>query len=131
MRTLLFLLAIFAVTAGVGTPGAFDHKEFEVFAGVAEVIRISSPYKLAGRSFRPEGTVVRFPNGVSVGGEQVVVANTLRGPIDDRRVHCGVRAGNETHPGRAERRAPLSRRFFQSRWIVIPLAAFGSLLTPR
>ncbi len=61
------------ILAGVGTPGVFDHKEFEVFAGVAEVIRISSPYKLAGRSFRPEGTVVRFPNGVSVGGEQVVV----------------------------------------------------------
>jgi 3-deoxy-7-phosphoheptulonate synthase len=61
------------ILAGVGTPGVFDHKEFEVFAGVAEVIRISSPYKLAGRSFRPEGTIVRFPNGVSVGGEQVVV----------------------------------------------------------
>jgi 3-deoxy-7-phosphoheptulonate synthase len=61
------------ILAGVGTPGTFDHKEFEVFAGVAEVIRISSPYKLAGRSFRPEGTVVRFPNGVNVGGEEVVV----------------------------------------------------------
>jgi 3-deoxy-7-phosphoheptulonate synthase len=61
------------ILAGVGTPGVFDHKEFEVFAGVAEVIRISSPYKLAGRSFRPEGTIVRFPNGVSVGGEEVVV----------------------------------------------------------
>jgi 3-deoxy-7-phosphoheptulonate synthase len=61
------------ILAGVGTPGAFDHKEFEVFAGVAEVIRISSPYKLAGRSFRPEGTIVRFSNGVTVGGEKVVV----------------------------------------------------------
>jgi 3-deoxy-7-phosphoheptulonate synthase len=61
------------ILAGVGTPGAFDHKEFEVFAGVAEVIRISSPYKLAGRSFRPEGTIVRFPNGVTIGGEQVAV----------------------------------------------------------
>jgi 3-deoxy-7-phosphoheptulonate synthase len=61
------------ILAGVGTPGAFDHKEFEVFAGVAEVIRISSPYKLAGRSFRPEGTIVRFPNGTSVGGDAVVV----------------------------------------------------------
>jgi 3-deoxy-7-phosphoheptulonate synthase len=40
---------------------------------VAEVIRISSPYKLAGRSFRPEGTIVRFPNGVSAGGTEVVV----------------------------------------------------------
>jgi 3-deoxy-7-phosphoheptulonate synthase len=61
------------ILAGVGTPGVFDHKEFEVFAGVAEVIRISSPYKLAGRSFRPEGTIVRFANGVTVGGDEVVV----------------------------------------------------------
>jgi len=61
------------ILAGVGTPATFDHKEFEVLAGVAEVIRITSPYKLAGRSFRPEGTVVRFPNGVSVGGPEVVV----------------------------------------------------------
>jgi 3-deoxy-7-phosphoheptulonate synthase len=61
------------ILAGVGTPGAFEHKDFEVLNGVAEVIRISSPYKLAGRKFRPEGTVVRFPNGVSVGGEEVVV----------------------------------------------------------
>src|SRR3984885_13222879 len=61
------------ILAGVGTPGLFDHKDFELFAGVAEVIRISSPYKLAGRSFRPEGTIVRFPNGISVGGTEVVV----------------------------------------------------------
>ena len=61
------------ILAGVGTPGVFEHQEFEVLAGVAEVIRISSPYKLAGRSFRPEGTIVRFPNGVSVGGGEVVV----------------------------------------------------------
>jgi 3-deoxy-7-phosphoheptulonate synthase len=61
------------ILAGVGTPGAFDHKEFEVFAGVAEVIRISSPYKLAGRSFRPEGTIVRFPKEITIGDEAVVV----------------------------------------------------------
>ncbi|HVT96172.1 MAG TPA: 3-deoxy-7-phosphoheptulonate synthase [Acidobacteriaceae bacterium] len=61
------------ILAGVGTPGAFSHDEFEVLSGVAEVIRISSPYKLAGRSFRPEGTIVRFPNGVCVGGHEVVV----------------------------------------------------------
>jgi len=61
------------ILAGVGTPGAFEHSDFEVLPGVAEVIRISSPYKLAGRSFRPEGTIVRFPNGVAVGGTEVVV----------------------------------------------------------
>jgi len=40
--------------------------------GVMHVHRISSPYKLAGRSFRPEGTVIEFRNGVTVGGKQVV-----------------------------------------------------------
>ena len=65
--------AVQTILAGVGTPGAFNHKDFELFAGVAEVIRISSPYKLAGRGFRPEGSIVQFPNGVSVGGDEVVV----------------------------------------------------------
>ncbi len=61
------------ILAGVGRPDSFDVQEYEVLDGVAEAYRISSPYKLAGRSFAPEGTIVRFPNGVSVGGEEVVV----------------------------------------------------------
>ena len=65
--------ALQTILAGVGTPGQFDPKDFEMLAGVAHVHRISSPYKLAGRGFRPEGTIVRFPNGVSVGGEEVIV----------------------------------------------------------
>jgi 3-deoxy-7-phosphoheptulonate synthase len=44
-----------------------------VLAGVHDAYRISSPYKLAGRSFRPEGTKVTFPNGVVVGGQEVVI----------------------------------------------------------
>src|SRR5271163_1019743 len=65
--------AIQTVLAGVGTPSHFDHKDFELLPGVAEVVRISSPYKLAGRGFRPEGTVVEFPNGVKVGLSRVAV----------------------------------------------------------
>lgn len=65
--------ALQTILAGVGAPGAFDHKQFELLPGVSEAVRISSPYKLAGRGFRPEGTIVRFPNGVSIGGEEVVV----------------------------------------------------------
>ena len=61
------------VLAGVGTPVAFDVKDFEVMDGVAEAVRITSPYKLAGRKWRPEGTVIQFPNGVTVGGDEVVV----------------------------------------------------------
>ena len=65
--------ALQTILAGVGTPVAFDHKDFELLPGVSEAVRISSPYKLAGRGFRPEGTIVRFPNGVEVGGSEVVV----------------------------------------------------------
>ena len=61
------------VLAGVGQPASFDVQDFQVMAGVAEAHRITSPYKLAGRGFRPSGTVVRFPNGVMVGGEEVMV----------------------------------------------------------
>src|ERR1700691_5193752 len=65
--------AVQTILAGVGTPAHFDHKDFEVLAGVSEAVRISSPYKLAGRSFRPEGTIVRFSNGVTIGGNEVAV----------------------------------------------------------
>ena len=61
------------ILAGVGTPEHFEVTEFKVLSGVYDAYRISSPYKLAGRSFRPEGTKVKFPNGVVVGGKEVVV----------------------------------------------------------
>ena len=65
--------AIQTILAGVGPTANVDLSKFEVLPGVLNVIRISSPYKLAGRAFRPEGTVIEFRNGVKVGGEQVAV----------------------------------------------------------
>ncbi len=61
------------ILAGVGPTAALDIEEFKLLPGVLYVHRISSPYKLAGRGFRPEGTVVTFRNGVKVGGEQVAI----------------------------------------------------------
>ena len=61
------------ILAGVGTPAHFDVVEFKVLPGVHDAYRISSPYKLAGRSFRPEGTKIAFKNGVVVGGKEIVV----------------------------------------------------------
>jgi 3-deoxy-7-phosphoheptulonate synthase len=61
------------ILAGVGTPEHFEVAEFKVLPGVFEAYRISSPYKLAGRNFRPSGTTITFPNGVVVGGNEVVV----------------------------------------------------------
>jgi len=87
--------AVQTILAGVGTPGQFDHKDFELLAGVAEVIRISSPYKLAGRGFRPEGTIVQFPNGVTVGGDEIVV---MAGP-------CSVESRDQIFSAAAQVRA--------------------------
>ena len=61
------------VLGAVGAGIDFDIRNLELLPGVQEVHRISSPYKLAGRSFRPEGTLVKLANGVEVGGNEVVV----------------------------------------------------------
>ncbi|MGI8991326.1 MAG: 3-deoxy-7-phosphoheptulonate synthase [Bryobacteraceae bacterium] len=60
------------VLGGVGGREDFDTAVFEVMEGVKEAHRIVSPYKLASRSFRPGGTVVRIKN-VEIGGKRVVV----------------------------------------------------------
>jgi len=61
------------VLGAVGARVDFDIRDVEVMEGVKEVHRISSPYKLVARSFRPEGTTVKLRNGVSIGGQDVVV----------------------------------------------------------
>jgi 3-deoxy-7-phosphoheptulonate synthase len=60
------------ILAAVGQTASLDLSKFEIMPGVMHVHRISSPYKLAGRSFRPEGSVIEFRNGVTVGGNKVV-----------------------------------------------------------
>ncbi len=62
-----------SVLAAVGKRIDFDIRELEVLPGVQTVHRISAPYKLVGRTFRAEGTIVRLANGVEVGGKEVVV----------------------------------------------------------
>lgn len=61
------------VLAAVGARIDFDIRNLEVLPGVQEVHRISAPYKLAARTFRPNGTQIRLGNGVSIGGDEVLV----------------------------------------------------------
>jgi len=65
--------AVHTVLGGVGPTETIDPAEFEVMEGVKECFRIMSPYKLANRSFRPQGTVVEFANGLRVGGNEIVI----------------------------------------------------------
>ena len=62
------------VLGAVGVHRDFDHRDFELLEGVREVMRITQPFKLASRQFRPEGTIVDLGRGVKIGGEEVVVA---------------------------------------------------------
>jgi len=61
------------VLAAVGARVDFDTRNLEVLSGVEHVHRISAPYKLAGRSWRPQGTIIELGRGVQIGGDQVVV----------------------------------------------------------
>ena len=53
----------------VGTK-VIDKRDIELLDGVKEVIRISSPYKLVSRVFKPEDTVIDV-NGVKFGGGNI------------------------------------------------------------
>jgi 3-deoxy-7-phosphoheptulonate synthase len=62
----------FTVLGAVGVPRKpIDPRLIEVLPGVREVIRVSEPYKLAGRTFKAEDTVVDV-SGVPVGGPEVI-----------------------------------------------------------
>jgi len=62
------------VLGAVGVHRDFDHRDFELLEGVREVIRITQPFKLASRHFKPEGTVVDVGRGVTIGGQELAVA---------------------------------------------------------
>ena len=65
------------------TPEIMEH--FRALPGVAEVIRISKPYKLASREVHPRPTVLAFPTGSTGDGHFMVAA----GP-------CGVESEEQT-----------------------------------
>jgi 3-deoxy-7-phosphoheptulonate synthase len=56
-----------AVGSGHPDPGLIEMME-----GVHEVLRISSPYKLASRTYKPEDTIVTVGD-VRIGGDEVIV----------------------------------------------------------
>ena len=61
------------VLGAVGQRREFDIRDIEVLSGVGEVHRVSSPYKLVARGFREDGTIVKFANGVTIGGDEVAL----------------------------------------------------------
>ena len=62
------------VLGGVGPEEDVDPVELELFDGVQEARHIAVPYKLAGRHFRPGGTVVKVGDAEIGSGRVVVMA---------------------------------------------------------
>jgi len=60
------------VLGAIGDKRGIDVRDLEVLDGVREVIRITEPYKLAGKIFKSENTVVDI-HGVEIGGNDIVV----------------------------------------------------------
>ena len=80
--------AVHTVLGGVGPMDQFEPIDFEVMDGVKEAHRIMSPYKLASRSYRPDGTVVKV-GGVEIGGRKIVM---MAGPcsVESREQLSGI-----------------------------------------
>src|SRR6202171_1944847 len=75
------------VLGAVGVHRDFDHRDFELLPGVREVVRITQPFKLASRQFKPEGTIIDLGRGVKIGGNEGIVA---AGP-------CSVESREQIH----------------------------------
>jgi 3-deoxy-7-phosphoheptulonate synthase len=75
---------VHTVLGGVGPEEDIDPADLELLEGVREARHVSSPYKLAGRPFRPAGTVIKV-GGVEIGAEKIVV---MAGP-------CGIESRDQ------------------------------------
>src|SRR5256885_11543343 len=57
-----------------GNQGPIAGRRFENLAGVAEVIRVTKPYKLVSLDLRPDKTIVRVGDATIGGSELAVIA---------------------------------------------------------
>ena len=70
----------------VGDTRSLDPRILEILDGVAEVLRVTEPYKLVSRSFKPSDTIIEAED-VQIGGQEVVV---IAGP-------CSIESEKQIH----------------------------------
>jgi 3-deoxy-7-phosphoheptulonate synthase len=85
-----------------GNRGEINPTPIEEMPGVAEVIRVSKPYKLVSRDTKPDDTVVRFANGATIGGTELAI---IAGP-------CAIESREQAF-STAERIAKTGARFLR------------------
>lgn len=71
----------------IGDTKSLNPTDLEAFEGVFQVTRVSTPYKLASRSFKRENTIIKIRENIEIGGDQFVV---MAGP-------CSVESYENTY----------------------------------
>ncbi len=56
----------------IGNTAKLDVRDLKIMPGVADAYRISAPYKLVSREFKPENTIIKIKD-VVIGGEEIVI----------------------------------------------------------
>lgn len=86
-----------------GNEGQIERGNLEELQGVAEVIRVSKPYKLVSRDSKEEDTIIRFPGtDATIGGRDLAI---IAGP-------CGVESREQAF-AIAEAVAKAGAQFFR------------------
>ncbi|MEK7818942.1 MAG: 3-deoxy-7-phosphoheptulonate synthase [Bacteroidota bacterium] len=60
------------ILGAIGAHPEFDKRMIEVLPGVESVFRITEPYKLVSRSFKPDNTIIKIKD-VEIGGKNIIV----------------------------------------------------------
>lgn len=60
------------ILGAIGVQPDFDTRKIRILDGVAEVYRVTAPYKLAGRDFKNDNTVIKIKD-VEIGGDNIVL----------------------------------------------------------
>jgi len=60
------------ILGAIGDVSTVDRRDFEIMEGVSEVHRITEPFKLAGRTFQADDSIIKVGDAV-FGGDQVTV----------------------------------------------------------
>ncbi len=60
------------IIGAIGVKPDFDTRKIKVLPGVADVYRVTAPFKLASRNFHPENTTIKIKD-VEIGGDKIVM----------------------------------------------------------
>ncbi|MFA3781756.1 3-deoxy-7-phosphoheptulonate synthase [Melioribacteraceae bacterium 4301-Me] len=60
------------ILGAIGVQPDFDTRKIKILDGVADVYRVTTPYKLASRNFHEENTIIKIKD-VEIGGNQIAL----------------------------------------------------------